>query len=44
VVEEMKNAEIQHEEMLTTTLVRHKEEMDSMTRCLKKIEQTFLEM
>jgi hypothetical protein len=27
VVEEMKNVAIRHEETLTTTLVRHKEEM-----------------
>jgi hypothetical protein len=38
VVEEMKNATIQHEKMLTITFVRHKEEMESMTWCLKKVE------
>jgi hypothetical protein len=43
-VEEMKNAAICHEEMLTTTLVRHKEEMELVTRCLRKVEQKFLEV
>jgi hypothetical protein len=43
-VEEMKNAVVRHEKMLTTTLVRHKEEMESMMGCLKKIEQKFFEM
>jgi hypothetical protein len=36
-VEEMKNAVVQHEEMLTTTLVKHKEEMESVVGCLKKV-------
>jgi hypothetical protein len=43
-VEEMKNAIVRHEEMMTKTTVRHKEEMESMTGCLKKVEQKFLEM
>jgi hypothetical protein len=30
--------------MLTTTSVRHKEKMESVMRCLKKVEQKFLEM
>ncbi len=44
VVEEMKNVAIRHEETLTTTLVRHKEEMQLVTECLKKVEHKFLEM
>jgi hypothetical protein len=43
VVDEMKNAAIGHEEVLTITLVKHKEEMESVMGCLKKIEQKFLE-
>jgi hypothetical protein len=43
-VEEMKNAKVFHEVMLTTWLVRHKEEMESVTGCLKKVEQNFLNM
>jgi hypothetical protein len=42
-VEEMKNVAIRHEEMLTTTSVRHKEEMELVTRCLKKVEHRFLD-
>jgi hypothetical protein len=38
-MEEMKNATILHEEVLTITLVKHKEEMESTTGCLKKTEQ-----
>jgi hypothetical protein len=37
-VEEMKNAAVRHEEVLTTTLVRHKEEKKSVIMCLKKVE------
>ncbi len=37
-VEEMKNAIVRHEKMLTTSLVKHKKETESMKRCLKKIE------
>jgi hypothetical protein len=40
----MKNEKVRHEVSLTTRLVRHKEEMESMTRCLKKVEQKFLDM
>ncbi len=40
----MKKAKVCHEKMLTTTLVRHKEEMESMMGCLKKVEQKFLEV
>ncbi len=39
VVEEMKKVEVCHEKMLTTTLVKHKEEMESVMGCLKKVEQ-----
>jgi hypothetical protein len=38
----MKNVAIHHEEALITTLVRHKEEMESITKCLKKAEYKFL--
>ncbi len=38
----MKNVAIHHEEALTTTLVRHKEEMELVTKCLKKVKQKFL--
>jgi hypothetical protein len=44
VVEEMKNVIVCHEEALTTTLVKHKEEMELFTECLKKVEQKFLDM
>jgi hypothetical protein len=44
VVEEMKNATIRHEEALTTTLVKHKEEMELVMECLKKVEQKFLDV
>jgi hypothetical protein len=44
VVEKMKNAIICHEEVLTTSLVRHKEEMESVTKCLKKFKQKFLDV
>jgi hypothetical protein len=44
VVEEMKNATIHHEKTLTKTLVKHKEEMESVIKCLKKVEQKFLDM
>jgi len=44
VVEEMKNVVVRHEEALTTTLVKHKEEMESITECLKKVEQKFFDM
>jgi hypothetical protein len=37
VVEEMKNATVCHEEELTTTLVRHKEKMESVMRCVKEV-------
>jgi hypothetical protein len=43
-MEEMKNVAISHEEMLTTTFVRHKEEMELVMGCLKNIKQKFLEM
>jgi hypothetical protein len=43
IVEEMKNAEVHHEVALTTRLVRHKEEMESVMGCLKKVEQKFLD-
>ncbi len=35
-VEEIKNAALCHEEVLTTTLVRHKEEMELVMECLRK--------
>jgi hypothetical protein len=38
VVEEMKNVVVRHEETLITTLVKHKEKMESITKCLKKVE------
>jgi hypothetical protein len=41
VVEEMKNAIVHHEEALTTTLVKHKEKMEMIMECLKKVEQKF---
>jgi hypothetical protein len=44
VVEEMKNVTICHEKTLTTTLVKHKEEMELVIKCLKKVEQKFLDM
>jgi hypothetical protein len=44
VVEEMKNVTVDHGKALTTTLVKHKEEMESFTECLKKVEQKFLNM
>ncbi len=31
-----------HEEVLTTTLVRHKEEMELIMECLKKVEKKLL--
>jgi hypothetical protein len=38
-VEEMKNAPVHdHEEALTTTLVKHKEEMELVKKCLKNVE------
>ncbi len=37
VVEEMKNATLRHEEALTTTLVRHKEKMGLVTKCLNNV-------
>jgi hypothetical protein len=40
----MKNVVVRHEEMLTTTFVKHKEEMKLVTGYLKKVEQKFLEM
>lgn len=40
----MKNVVVRHEEALTTTLVKHKEEMESITECLKKVEQKFFDM
>jgi len=43
VVEEMKNATFCDEEVLTTTLVRHKEEMELVTKCLKKVDHKFLD-
>jgi hypothetical protein len=42
-MEEMKNATIWHEEVLTSTLVKHKEEMESITKCLK-IEEKFFKV
>jgi hypothetical protein len=39
VVEDMKNVAVCHEEALTTTLVRHKKEMESIMECSKKVEQ-----
>jgi hypothetical protein len=44
VVEDMENGEVHREVALTTRLVRHKEEMESVTGCLKKVEQKFLDM
>jgi hypothetical protein len=44
VVEKMKNVEVHHEVVLTTRLVRHKEEMELVTGCLKKVKQKFLDM
>jgi hypothetical protein len=38
VAEEMKSAIVSHEEALTTTLVKHKEEMELVTKYLKKVE------
>ncbi len=35
----MKNVIIQHEEVLTTTLIKHKEEMQLATNCLKGTKQ-----
>lgn len=35
----MKNAAIWHEEVLTKTLIKHKEEMESATKCLKGTKQ-----
>lgn len=43
VVEEMKNATFCHEKVLTTTLVRHNEDMELVTKCLKKVEHKFLD-
>ncbi len=43
VVEEMKNATFCHEEALTTTLVRHKEDMELVMKCLKKVKHKFLD-
>ncbi len=40
----MKNAIVYHEETLTITLVRHKEDMELVMECLKKVEQKFLDM
>ncbi len=40
----MKNATIRHEKTLTITLVKHKEEMELVTQCLKKVKQKFLDM
>jgi hypothetical protein len=42
-VEEMKNVTFHHENTMTTTLVRHKEEMESMMGCLKRVEQKFFD-
>jgi hypothetical protein len=41
-VEEMKNVTIHHEKALTMTLVRHKKEMESVTKYLKKVKKKFL--
>jgi hypothetical protein len=38
VVEEMKNVVVHHEETLTTTLIRHKKEMELVMGCLNKVE------
>ncbi len=43
VVEEMKNAIIRHEEALTITLVRDKEEMGLVMKCLKNVYYKFLD-
>jgi hypothetical protein len=43
VVEDMNNATFCHEEVLTTTLVRHKEEMELVMKCLKKVKHKFLD-
>jgi hypothetical protein len=40
----MKIVIVCHEETLTTTLVRHKEEMESVTECLKKVEHKFIDV
>lgn len=40
----MKNDAVQHEEVLNTNLVKHKEELESITKCLKGIEQKFFKM
>jgi len=37
----MKNVTIRHEKALTTTSDRHKKEMESITKYLKKVEQKF---
>jgi hypothetical protein len=44
VVEEMENATICHEETLTTTLVKHKEEMELVMGWLKKVKEKFLDL
>ncbi len=39
----MKNVAVCHEETLTTTLVKHKEEMELVMGCLKKVKQKFFD-
>jgi hypothetical protein len=41
VVVEMKNVVIRHEKVLTTTLIKHKEEIESATNCLQGTKQKF---
>lgn len=43
-VEKMKNVAVWHEEVLIIALVKQKEEMESITRYLKKIKHFFFKM
>jgi hypothetical protein len=44
VMEEMKNAVVCYEEMLTTTFIRHEEIMELVMKCLKNVECKFLDI